>query len=180
VTYQASTVHVSSAALGITHAMAFNMRCLLEFQTDTTAFTMNSVAVNPEGSWLSFALTDAALLHATLSLVAYHYDITHGKEESLDSLCQKVEAIKKMNRRLSDSHQQFSDTTIATVSLFANIEVYSVSTQGLYGVLTEEKTMSGIRPISDVHITALVSMVNARGGLENFNHNKVLQRVLTW
>ncbi len=97
---------------------------------------MNSVAVNPEGSWLSFALTDAALLHATLSLVAYHYDITHGKEESLDCLHQKGEAIKRMNHRLADSHQQFSDTTIATVALFMNIEVYTVSTQSSYEVLT--------------------------------------------
>lgn len=141
---------------------------------------MNSVAVNPEGSWLSFALTDAALLHATLSLVAYHYDITHGRDESLDCLYQKGEAIRKMNQRLGDSHWQFSDTTIATVSLFANIEVYTVSTQSLYEALTEEKTMSGVRPISDVHMTALERMVISRGGLENFNHNKVLQRVLTW
>lgn len=162
------------------HAAASDMRYLLELQTDTTAFTMNSVAVNPEGSWFSFALTDAALLHATLSLVAYHYDITHGRNGSLDCLYQKGEAIKKMNQRLGNSHQQFRDTAIATVSLFANFEVYTVSTQDLYGVLTEEKTMSGTRPISDVHMTALESMVTARGGLENFNHNKVLQRVLTW
>src|SRR5271170_1342296 len=108
---------------------------------------MNSVAVNPEGSWLSFALTDAALLHATLSLVAYHYDITHGRDESLDCLYHKGEAIKKMNQRLGDSHWQFSDTTIATVSLFANIEVYTISTQGSHGALTEEKTMGGMRPI---------------------------------
>jgi hypothetical protein len=111
------------------HAAASDMRYLLELQKDTTAFTMNSVAVNPEGSWLSFALTDAALLHATLSLVAYHYDITHGRDESLDCLYQKGEAIKKMNQRLGDSHQQFTDTTVATVSLFANIEVYTISTQ---------------------------------------------------
>jgi hypothetical protein len=84
---------------------------------------MNSVAVNPEGSWLSFALTDAALLHASLSLVAYHYDITHGKDESLDCLYQKGEAIRKMNSHLGDSHRQFSDTTIATVAIFTNIEV---------------------------------------------------------
>ena len=169
-----------SSTLRTTHTAAFNMRYLLELQTDTTAFTMNSIAINAEGSWLSFALTDAALLHATLSLVAYHYDITHGRDESLDCLYQKGEAIKKMNQRLGDSHRQFSDTTIATVSLLVNIEVYTVSTQGSYGVLTEEKTMSGTRPISDVHMTALEKMVTARGGLENFNHNKVLQRVLTW
>lgn len=84
---------------------------------------MNSVAVNPEGSWLSFAITDAALLHATLSLVAYHYDITHSRNESLDCLYQKGEAIRNMNQRLGDGHKQFSDTTIATVALFTNIEV---------------------------------------------------------
>ncbi len=62
---------------------------------------MNSIAVNPEGTWLSFALTDAALLHVTLALVAYHYDITHGRHESLECLYRKGQAIRGMNLRLS-------------------------------------------------------------------------------
>lgn len=93
---------------------------------DTTSFTMNSAAVNPEGSWLAFAITDAALLHALLALVAYHFDLTQSRDESPDSLYQKGEAIGKMKERLNDSQQQTSDASIATVSLFTNLAVCGI------------------------------------------------------
>ena len=93
---------------------------------DTTSFTMNSAAVNPEGSWLAFAITDAALLHALLSLVAYHFDLTQGRDESPDSLYQKGEAMRKMKERLKDNQQQINDVSIATVSLLANAEVCGI------------------------------------------------------
>jgi hypothetical protein len=85
---------------------------------------MNSLAVNPEGSWMAFAVTDAALLRATLSLVALHTDLINGREESSDCLFQKGEAIREINHRLGDSYQQFSDTSIATVAILTNLEVF--------------------------------------------------------
>jgi hypothetical protein len=147
---------------------------------DTTSFTMNSVAVNPEGSWLAFAITDAALLHALLSLVAYHFDLTQGRDESPDSLYQKGEAMREMKEQLNDSQRQTSDVTIATVSLLANLEVCGSLFHSSGMRQLTKKTMSGTRDHADIHMAALERMVGMRGGLDKFGHNKVLQRVLTW
>ncbi len=84
---------------------------------------MNSIAVNPESSWISFAFTDAALLHVTLSLVSLHYDLNQGREESSDHLYHKGEAIRTINERLNDSNHEISDASVATVAIIANMEV---------------------------------------------------------
>ena len=53
---------------------------LLEFYH--TSFWDNSSAVNPEGQWQSVALSDPAVLHETLCLVAQHKTQTWGGLEA--------------------------------------------------------------------------------------------------
>lgn len=126
-------------------------------------FTQNSFAVNPEGSWYSFAVTDAGLLHAMLSLVALHYDLGHHMEVSFESAYHQTEAIRLVNERLSDPEAQLTDALIGSVAILANFE-----------------TMNGTAESAAIHMNGLERMTVLRGGLQGFGKNRVLQRVLTW
>lgn len=126
-------------------------------------FTQNSFAVNPEGSWYSFAVTDAGLLHAMLSLVALHYDLGHHMEISFETAYHQTEAIRLVNERLSDPEAQLTDALIGSVAILANFE-----------------TMNGTAESAAIHMNGLERMTVLRGGLQGFGKNRVLQRVLTW
>lgn len=126
-------------------------------------FTQNSLAVNPEGSWYSFAVTDAGLLHATLSLVALHYDLGHHMEVSFETTYQQSEAIRLVNERLSDPEAQLTDALIGSVAILTNFE-----------------TMNGTAESAAIHMNGLERMTVLRGGLQGLGKNRVLQRVLTW
>lgn len=86
---------------------------------------MNSTALNPDGTWISFAITDMVVLHSTMAIVAWHLDQVCGIPESLDTLRQKGDAIMLMNTRLCnpDQAKQVSDGIVAAVALFAIFEV---------------------------------------------------------
>jgi hypothetical protein len=93
-------------------------------------FTQNSVAVNPEGSFFDFALTDAALMHATLSLVALHLDLNYKaatdgvvRNSYLQAIHHQTEAVRDINRRLFVPGAHLSDGLIGTVAILANSEV---------------------------------------------------------
>ncbi|OCL15216.1 hypothetical protein AOQ84DRAFT_413343 [Glonium stellatum] len=126
-------------------------------------FTQNSFAVNPEGSWYSFAVTDACLLHATLSLVALHYDLGHYMEASFEAAYHQAEAIRLVNECLSNPTAQLTDAIIGSVAILANFE-----------------TMNGTIESAAIHMNGLQRMTALRGGLQGFDKNRVLQRVLTW
>jgi Fungal specific transcription factor domain len=97
---------------------------------DHNDFTQNSVAVNPEGSFFDFALTDAALMHAMLSLVALHLDLnnkdaTVGRIGYLQAIHHQAEAVRDVNRRLSTPGPHMSDGLVGAVAILANGEVRS-------------------------------------------------------
>jgi len=86
---------------------------------------MNSSALNPDGTWISFAITDMAVLHSTMAIVAWHLDQLLGIPESSDTLQQKGDAIKLMNTRLHNPSQgeQVNDGIVGAVAVLANFEV---------------------------------------------------------
>lgn len=86
---------------------------------------MNSSALNPEGTWISFAVTDEAVLHSTMAIVSWHFDQLLGIPESSDTLQQKGEAIQIVNARLRDDKEQVNDSIIGAVAVLANFEVCS-------------------------------------------------------
>lgn len=86
-------------------------------------FTQNSFAVNPEGSWFAFAVTDAAVLHATLSLVALHYDFSHHLAMSHEVFYHKGEAIRLINESIGQANTAPTDKLVGAVAILANCEV---------------------------------------------------------
>jgi len=94
-------------------------------------FTQNSFAVNPEGSFFDFAVNDEGLLHSILSLVALHYDLSqNNRHDSVpygpiydQGLYHQNQAVRIVNRKLSESGKHPTDALIATVALLANYEV---------------------------------------------------------
>jgi hypothetical protein len=74
---------------------------------DNTAFRINAFAVNFDETWKPFSITDSALLHATLCLVAQHEDLLAGRE-SEENLFHKGE---------------ISDADVTTVAMLVVLEV---------------------------------------------------------
>src|SRR5258705_8183850 len=91
-------------------------------RTDNTSYTINSFALNPEGTWISFSFKDPALLHATLCVVALHRDLLTHREPSADSLIHKGQAIHAINSRLL-SGQPSTDENLAIVAVLIKLEV---------------------------------------------------------
>jgi hypothetical protein len=105
-----------------------NFACVV----DHVGFTQNSIAVNPEGSFFDFAVTDVALLHATLALVALHLGSNGSKVSSIplklvlqEALYNQIEAVRDVNHRLNTPDSYLSDSLVAAVAILANCEVSS-------------------------------------------------------
>jgi len=89
---------------------------------DNTAFRINAFAVNFDETWKPFSITDSALLHATLCLVAQHEDLLAGRE-SEENLFHKGEVMRLMNGRLRESGREISDADVTTVAMLVVLEV---------------------------------------------------------
>lgn len=83
----------------------------------------NPVVLNPEDSSSSYAFTDAALLHALLSLVGKHYDLSIGTRISPLWFIHRGEALRIVNERITKASLQFSDATIGAVAASATFDV---------------------------------------------------------
>jgi hypothetical protein len=90
---------------------------------DNTAFTSNAFAVNYDDTWKPYSVSDAALLHATLSMVAQHSDFLTGSEESSDNLYHKGQALQLINSRLLKDKLFMSDASLTTVAVLVSLEV---------------------------------------------------------
>ena len=84
-----------------------------------TSFWDNSLACNPEGKWLSVAVSDSAVLHATLSLVAIHRFQTSGGPQTNSYLWHRGEAMRLVSKSLADPAHATSDATIGAVSILS-------------------------------------------------------------
>ena len=100
-----------------------------------TSFWDNSLACNPEGQWLSVALSDPAMLHATLCLVALHKIQTHGGLEADAYFRHRGEAMRLISRSLADPAHATSDATIGAVAVLSSSD-NSVSCYTLFSSIS--------------------------------------------
>ena len=84
-----------------------------------SSFWDNSLAVNPEGRWMSVAASDPAMFHATLCLVALHKVQTHGEPEAKSYFWHRGQAIRLISQNLANPEQATSDATIGAVAVLS-------------------------------------------------------------
>ena len=94
-----------------------------EVPLDNTGFTVNAFAVNYYHTWKPFSISDSALLHATLCLVAQHEDLLRGTEESSTNLYHKGQVMNLINQRLKDDPHNLTDASVTSVALLVILEV---------------------------------------------------------
>lgn len=78
----------------------------------------------PREGWLSFAITDTAVLSTILFIAALDIAGLRGTAESSDILYWKGETIRVINSRLGDPVQMATDGTITAVAALSHLEVY--------------------------------------------------------
>lgn len=73
----------------------------------------------------AWAMSDAALLHATLVLAAKHWIFLGGSRRLIESTLyqHKTETIRLVNERLADPVAAISDGTVGAVSILIFVEV---------------------------------------------------------
>ncbi|KAK5174119.1 uncharacterized protein LTR77_001199 [Saxophila tyrrhenica] len=124
-------------------------------------FQQNSLAINVEGGWLAFTLSDEAVTHAQLALTSLTLDVdSSGKTSYLKHSSASMQLIRG---RLSNNAGQFDDAVVGAVALLLIAE-------SLQSDVTSSKS----------HSDALNSMLALRGGYNGFSHLAALQRVISW
>ena len=86
------------------------------------SFWENSFAVNPEGTWMSVAITDPAVFHATLCRVALHKFQTRGGPQASSYFWHRGEAMRLISQNLADPGQANSDATIGAVAVLSTAD----------------------------------------------------------
>ena len=129
-----------------------------------TAFWSNSLAVNPEGRWLSVALSDPATLHATLCLVSLHKFQTKREPLTNSYFFHRGEAMRLITSRLNETANATSDDTIAAIAILS----------------TSDNTLAWPAAIQESHMSGLLTLVNLRGGIDGMSSNRHIKRVVAW
>ena len=99
------------------------------------------MAVNPDGSFFDFAVTDVALTHALLSLVSLHFDLQHPQEVMTGSLSRaydqalyhQAEAVQDINSRLTAPGVHPDDAMVGAVALLSICAVSILDHQNSVG-----------------------------------------------
>ena len=128
------------------------------------SFWENSFAGNPEGIWLSITLSDAALFHANMCLVAQHRRASRNSFNSSIYYWHRGEAMRIIGNRLDSQDEATSDATIAAVAILSNADNH--------GLWTEDVQQS--------HIDGLTQLVSLRGGLDKMSVSNQIKRVIGW
>ena len=149
--------HQSLRDVVLARSLANKVLCIVPSPIDTltpetlalleyyhTSFWDNSLAVNPEGKWMSVAISDPAMFHATLCLVALHKVQTRGGPQVTSYFWHRGEAIRLISQLLADPGQATSDATIGAVAVLSASD-NSVSLSVLFISLTggQESEASG-------------------------------------
>ncbi|KIW95674.1 uncharacterized protein Z519_04259 [Cladophialophora bantiana CBS 173.52] len=129
-----------------------------------TSFWANSFACNPEARWISVALMDPAIIHATLSLVAIHRRDCFSIDLNKVYFKHRGEAMQIVSQRLSNLQKSLSDETIGAVALLS-------SSDNHFDWPSEAQT---------THSQGLGHLIAMRGGMETLNSNRHIQRVVGW
>ncbi|OAP60340.1 hypothetical protein AYL99_05342 [Fonsecaea erecta] len=129
-----------------------------------TSFWANSFACNPEARWISVALMDPAIIHATLSLVAIHRRDCFSMDLTKVYFKHRGEAMQIVARRLSNLQESLSDETIGAVALLS-------SSDNHFDWPSDTQT---------THSRGLGHLISMRGGMETLNSNRHIQRVVGW
>ena len=129
-----------------------------------TSYWDNSLAVNPDGLYLSVAASDPALFHATMSLVNQHETVTRGTALSARYYAHRGAAMHIISNRIGHPVESISDVTIGAVAILASADTYV--------------DISSNTP--NAHIHGLASLVELRGGLHTLSSSEQIKRVVTW
>ena len=81
------------------------------------------MAVSPEKEWLGYAISDTALLHATLLHAALHISLLKRVAPALDVFFHNTMAIRTINHQLNDPSRIPSDATICAIACLSKFEV---------------------------------------------------------
>jgi hypothetical protein len=90
---------------------------------DEKVFRHSYAPVHPRGKWLSFAMSDPALLSATLFTSALSLCLLRGKSSTPDVIYHLGETIRQINKALSDSTRMVTDANICAVACLTLFEV---------------------------------------------------------
>ncbi|KEF59398.1 uncharacterized protein A1O9_04242 [Exophiala aquamarina CBS 119918] len=115
-------------------------------------------------TWLSTALMDPAIVHATLGLVAIHWRDVFSYDLSKTYFKHRGEAIKIIAHRMNNMDQAISDTTIGAVATLS----------------TSDNEFDWSSEVQTVHSVGLSRLVAIRGGIQSLRTNRYIQRVAAW
>jgi hypothetical protein len=142
-------------------------------------FRVNAFALNFDDAWKPFSVTDAALLHATLCLVAQHQDLLRGASDSKENLWHKGEVMRVMNVRLKDVGRTVTDADITSIALLVILEVFW-SIPYIETYLWTIQSTNGTYEAASAHRVGLMKMLKFHGGYLSCNPMPVVLRVLAW
>lgn len=123
----------------------------------------NSVAVNPNGKWTALALSNPAMIHAKLGLVAVHRADRRGMTDlPSEYLYHRGKALQILAGQLAAPTKHTSN--LGTIALLASLDDHSLLSQ----------------ETGHAHMTAVTALVESLGGMNSPEISDPLRRVLGW
>jgi hypothetical protein len=136
---------------------------------------------------LQFSISDSALLHATLLHSALSISMLRGQNSTSDLLFHQGQAIRFVNERIGDPHNQAtSDTTIAAVANLTAFEVFPPSplpilkSRFVYLIIFWSQIHSGSATGIKLHMDGLEAMVKSRGGVQALGSDSLARKITVW
>ncbi|KAK2871951.1 hypothetical protein FQN49_002678 [Arthroderma sp. PD_2] len=111
--------------------------------------------------WMTTALADACMFHATLYAASAYLDLLRGGSGNVITLYHQTETLRLLTGRLASSNLEVTDALIAVTMTLAQ-------TEGL----------AGNTCVSNAHTAGLHEMVKIKGGLENLGMEGLLAELI--